>query len=99
MANDVLISDELQIKNGDFLVGDSDQQNVEIIMNSNKGQFYQYPTLGVGIINQLSGPINRISLQKNIRIELESDNYNVTKVDIIKDSNGRLGIEIEASAR
>ena len=48
-------------------------------------------------MNQLSGSVNRTALQKNIRVQLESDSYNVTKVEILSDHDGKLGIEIEAN--
>lgn len=72
----------LQIKDGDLLVEDTEQQNIEFIVRAQKGHFYQWPKLGVGIALYQHATVNRAVLSQEIRLQLESDNFKVNTVDI-----------------
>lgn len=80
--NDILIRDDIEIKNGDLVVGDSDSQDVEFIITAKPGQFYQFPTLGVGIVDELNGSISKQALRLKIKNNLEADNRRVNKIEI-----------------
>lgn len=82
LVKDILINDDIGFKNGDLVVGESDQQHVEHIISIKPGQFYQFPTLGVGIADQVKGSINRQSLKQKIKVNLESDNYRINKIEV-----------------
>lgn len=51
---DFLFEDDLIIKNGDFVIGESDNQHVKHILLAGKGEYKSNPELGVGIENMLS---------------------------------------------
>jgi hypothetical protein len=51
---DLLLTDEIQIKNGDFAIGESDKQHTQHILIANKGEYKNNPALGVGIEKMLS---------------------------------------------
>ena len=40
---------DLEILNGDIFVNESDSQHLEFIITADKGQFRQFPLIGVGI--------------------------------------------------
>ena len=94
MARDLLVNDfgDLDIINGDFNVGFSDEQHVEHISLSNKGHYKQHPLIGVGIEDYLNSPFSLITKQKlerEISIQLKSDkakdvvvNYNSDKLKV-----------------
>lgn len=82
---------DLQIVNGDLLTGESDEQNVALILKATKGSFKQFPLLGVGIDLELNGSIDG-RLKRKIRIHLESDGYKVTKIE---DESGTIKIKYE----
>lgn len=92
-AQDILLNNdnELQFFNGDFLVGNSDNQHVQTIIEANKGNFLETPTLGVGIVEYKSSNISAAELEKRVRIELQKDGYKLDRVTI----NG-FNIQIEA---
>ncbi len=73
---------DLQIVDGDILIGASDQQHVEYIMKADRGHFRQYPLIGVGIERNINGPVNVQEIKQRIERQLESDNYNVRKVEV-----------------
>jgi hypothetical protein len=70
------------LKNGDFLIDDTDQQDQKEIIYSNKGNFLQDPTLGVGITYYENSPLSITELEKVIRIEFEKDGFNVTQISL-----------------
>jgi len=75
-------NNDLVIENGDFKIGQSDDQNIEAIMISEKGQFYEFPKLGYGVRRKLYGAMNIPLERKLIRENLKLDNYNIKKLNI-----------------
>ena len=84
--NDFKLNDDmdLEIKDGDFMTGDTDQQNIELILLSHKGSFKEYPILGVGITDYLKSPeiMSRLRLENEISNQLEYDNFFIKDVDV-----------------
>ena len=80
---DILIDQdtyEIRIENGDFVLGESDPQHIELIFVIDKGQNRQYPLLGLGILKQLSGNIDPLALKQAIQKNLVDDGYRVNKI-------------------
>lgn len=75
--NDLTISSD-----GDWLIAQSDDQNIQAILQAEKGQFYQFPLLGYGVSTRLYGPFRKNEERKAIREELRRDNYNVVSLII-----------------
>lgn len=90
-------NNDLIILNGDFKIDDSDSQHVEHILIADKGQFRQFPLIGMGIGRSLNGSINSQSLRQQIKIQLESDGFNVRQIQI--DPNDELKIDIDAERK
>lgn len=82
MAKDIKINDEneLIIENGDFVIDESDNQNVHLIIEAEKGEIRSSPELGFGIIKKLKKTGRSIDFLREMKIELGKDGYN--KVDI-----------------
>ena len=80
--NDIIVKDDIEIKDGDLVVADSDAQNIEFIITAKPGQFYQFPTLGVGIIDEIKGSITKQALKIKIKNNLEADDYRVNKIEV-----------------
>lgn len=74
--NDIILS------GGDIAILQSDDQNIEAIMKAEKGQFYQFPLLGYGVVSRINGPFADNIERKAIREELSRDNYNVVQLII-----------------
>ena len=85
LVKDILINQKVSAKDGDIIVGESDAQHIEHILIANTGQFYQFPTLGVGVIDNIKGTINQQSFKQRIKRNLELDNYRVKDLKITKE--------------
>lgn len=86
------LNNDLIIENGDWYIGQSDDQNIEAILLAEKGQFYETVLLGYGIRKKLNSPFNKLTERKLIRENLKKDNYNVKILNIAND----IGIEVDA---
>lgn len=91
-------SNDLEFVNGDIRINESDSQHVEHIMIADKGQFRQFPLIGVGIKRQLNGSFNPQEVKQNIKLQLESDGYNVRQV-VIEPTIDDFKIDIDAERK
>jgi hypothetical protein len=74
---------DLIIRNGDFVISPSNNQNVLDIIVSAAGWWREYPTCGVAIANYQSGSGQQQQLQSNIRLQLIADGFQVISVKAI----------------
>jgi hypothetical protein len=88
---------DLEILNGDIFVNESDSQHLEFIVTADKGQFRQFPLIGVGIRRFSNGPFDAQAIRQAIKLQLESDGYNVRKVSVSNNGTGQ--IEIDATRK
>lgn len=90
--NDIIIgaNGDLSFKIGDLEIGYSDNQHQEHILLANKGEFREFPELGVGIIQMLDDddylPV-LIEAKKN----LEYDGMRINNIKF--EENGNLNID------
>ena len=72
-------------------IGDSDCNHVALIVESNKGDFKDYPVLGVG--EQYLKSVGRTAeLRADVQTQLGLDGY---KADVQVSSTGKLVIDVE----
>jgi len=93
---DILLNDlgDLRIENGDFVVGESDAQHVDLLLNSTKGSFLQNPEIGVGLINFLKKQNTSLAdMRRSIELNLKADGYKVNKLTI--DKTGEFNLDYE----
>jgi hypothetical protein len=88
---------DLVFINGDVKIDESDTQHVEHILIADKGQFRQFPLIGVGILRFQNGSINKQALKQSVKLQLESDGYNVRQ--IVVETNENLKIEVDADRK
>lgn len=76
---DILLNEDYTFKviNGDFAVGDSDQQNVDLLLQLDKGQIRELPLNGIGIQKYINTTANFPNLKNKIQKELQSDGYSL----------------------
>lgn len=81
------------IENGDIKITNTNEQDSYYILEANKGQFYQTPRLGVGLVKYQNADINKNEIRKIIRTELKRDNFKVNNVYVVNfEDVGRLNI-------
>jgi hypothetical protein len=92
-VQDILLDENLDpiIKNGDFVIGPSDDQHIELILRAAPGHFKQFPLLGANVTSMVNGIIDG-NYRKLIRLQLQSDGYKVNEVSYIND---KLNIDAE----
>lgn len=79
---------DLDVRNGDFIIGESDEQHVESILNAAQGTWKQHPLLGANLPKRTKMPItvsSRAKLNKNIKLQLEYDAFTVNSIVFVKD--------------
>lgn len=87
IAYDILLDNtgDLKVTNGDFEIGESDEQHIQDIILSHKGEWRADPVLGVGISTYINAPrdlSNSNSLRQKIRKNLQYDGYQERKIDV-----------------
>lgn len=89
IAQDIALNEDgdAVIKNGDFDLTPSDNVHIEHILIANKGHYFEFPLLGVGLINEIKGSTQRQRLKQTIRRQLTLDNYSVNAIGIGEDFN------------
>lgn len=94
-ASDFLTDDtgDLIISNGDFAVGLSDVQHAVDIIESNPGDWKEYPTCGVGIDNYLNARTSQQEIYNKTRLQLIADGYQVEDIKVLFDTSGNLVIQ------
>jgi hypothetical protein len=70
---------DLRIENGDFIIGDSTEQNQHLLLLANKGEYKQYPKAGVGINGYFLDEAEQDMLRE-IRSQFENDGMKVKKL-------------------
>jgi hypothetical protein len=83
-AQDYLLDDDgdLKIVNGDFVIGDSDLQNINDILISEQGWWKEFPALGAGISKLLKGKVIPTLVESLIKAQLESDGFQVGRPSV-----------------
>jgi hypothetical protein len=70
---------DLDVKDGDFVIGVSDLQHIANILEAEKGQFRQTPLVGVGVLKMINGPISGAE-KRDIKMQLQGDGYQTKEV-------------------
>ena len=94
MRQDILRDENggLLFANGDFAIGQSDQQHVEDILDLQPGELKEFPLAGFGAINFIKRTITQSEFKRDLKIQLNYDGYNNAKIDT---SEGIENLKIE----
>ena len=84
MVKDIILDDDLDLKivNGDLVIGESDQQSIQLILNAFPGAWKEFPTCGVGIKQYQASTGQSLNLKRNISVQLEADGFKVNAVTV-----------------
>ncbi|ROH98278.1 hypothetical protein EGI16_21615 [Chryseobacterium sp. G0240] len=84
MRNDILINENYDplIRNGDFVIGESDRQHVIDITFAHPGEYKRAPMLGFAAVLQLKKNRNDNQFKRDLNIQLEYDGYNNPDIDL-----------------
>jgi hypothetical protein len=93
-----MINDDIEVDNGDFKLGFSNQQHISHIIQAEIGQFYQYPNIGYGTTRLVNANINKQIEKQKIKSALENDNFSLAldQIKIEVNTLGEIVLEIDA---
>ncbi len=79
---DLLVEEnDLVIAKGDLVLGDAQNQTLEMLLISKQGEWKQFPEAGCDIERMKNGAISRF-MERNIKIQLEADGFQLKKMTI-----------------
>jgi hypothetical protein len=83
---DILLNteNELQIANGDFVVGESLNQQVGLLLLLNKGELKQYPLTGVGIYDLINTE-SKEDIKNAVSEQLKDDGLKLRNLELTDD--------------
>lgn len=80
---------DLLIKDGDFVIGESDVQHQQCLLLAEKGAYKQFPERGVGIMTYLLDE-NPDELLREIRLEFSKDGMKINRLAF---ENGKIKVD------
>lgn len=86
MVQDIALQDfDIAVRNGDMVTAESDQQHIELLLRTNKGDWKQSPITGVNIAQYIKGRLGLTEanqLKRTIALQLQYDGYISQNVNI-----------------
>ncbi|MBC7399853.1 MAG: hypothetical protein H7289_07885 [Mucilaginibacter sp.] len=82
---------DLKIENGDFVIGESNQQHQQCLLLAEKGAYKQFPNVGVGLATFINDE-NPDDLLREVRLEFTKDGM---KVNRLAYENGKIKVDAD----
>jgi hypothetical protein len=81
---DILLNSEyeFEIENGDFKTGESEAQDIRLLMDTSKGHWTENELVGVGLIRWKNGVLDA-ALEKEIQLQFEAAGLTGLEIDIV----------------
>ncbi|KAB8153428.1 hypothetical protein EZY14_009350 [Kordia sp. TARA_039_SRF] len=81
--NDFLFDNtgDVKIQNGDFVIGQSLDQEVEMILRMNPGELKEDPIMGAGLIKLINSKGNEKDLRRAAKLHLARDGKSYQKLE------------------
>lgn len=89
---------DMLVKDGDFVIAESDGYHIEDLLRAEKGEYKQHPLTGCAILNYINAPLTRdvkTKLEKEIRTQLKTDGFTIYTVKVNDFENIEINAEIE----
>lgn len=84
----------LVIDGGSMVIGETDAQNVQLILSANKGDFRFEPLVGCNLIRFVKSRGSSISeMRRETKVQLQGDGYRLSSFEL--DANGEFQVEYE----
>ena len=84
-------NNDIKIEKVSISIGNSDDQNAEMIIISEKGSFKEYPILGVGLLKFVKSTGKEKQMIREIKLQLSLDNINPKNIEYV---DGQLKIAL-----
>lgn len=80
MVKDFIYNEDLETRNGDLFLAESEQSHIKDIVFANKGEYRHSPLVGVAILQVMNGNETIDSIKKRIDLQLRYDNFDVEEI-------------------
>ncbi len=80
------------IQNGDFCIGNSDEQHIEALVKAKKGEFKEYPALGFGAALFLKGNVTEIEFKRDLKVQLQYENYHSVEIEFTETGDLKINL-------
>lgn len=79
---DFLLDDDndLKVSAGDFGTGESEMQEVGLILSTNQGEWKEEPVLGANLVTKIRSNAEAVRLERELRIQLKLDGKDYEKI-------------------
>jgi len=84
MADDIKLDEDfdLDISSGDIDFRDTTQEDVELVMLSQKGDWKEFPTMGFGITKYMNSVADADKFKRDLKVELENAGFENPEIDL-----------------
>ena len=82
---DLLLDEDGDIQfdeNGELVIGESEQQDVELILATRPGDWKEHPTTGVNIHQYIKSREAHATVAREVNLQLKNDGFKVSKVEV-----------------
>lgn len=82
MANDILLDDtgDLDALDGDFVIGDSELQEIALILQTNQGDYKQDPITGANLLRFKNSTLSPNEIRNKSAIALKRDGKDFNRI-------------------
>jgi hypothetical protein len=88
---------DLLIQDGDFVIGLSDEDHMQDLIESFVGWWKEFPAVGVGIKQFQASAGQEQVIERNIKLQLQSDGYDIAIVRVTATSDSKFNIQIDGT--
>ncbi|ALC97838.1 hypothetical protein [Capnocytophaga sp. oral taxon 323] len=88
---DILLKDnDLEIIGGDFVIGESELQEVALLLQLYQGNLKSDPLVGINAVEWVQAKHDPVAIEKRVKVQLERDGKDYERIKKqIKISNGQ----------
>jgi hypothetical protein len=91
-----LYQNDLITQDGDFVITESDTQHVSDTLAAFPGWWKEHPADGVGVLQYVNSTGAEQTLERSIKLQLESDGYRCSNPEVDIDNEGNLTVSPNA---
>jgi hypothetical protein len=91
-----LLNNDLLIDNGDFAIGESDEQHIVDTINAFPGWWKEDAPDGVGLLQYIRSSGKQQEIARSVKLQLQSDGYQVSNPTVTIDPDGLMIINPNA---
>jgi hypothetical protein len=73
-------NNDLKVAGGDFATGETDMQEVGLILSTNQGEWKENAVLGANLVTKVRSNPEAVRLERNLRIQLRLDGKDYEQV-------------------